>query len=1411
MLASMEADAEVEDVVTTENGTVEPRCSRMAELPAELAVQADATCGACLLELNADGEALDLFLQSLVELGGFMAGALQIAKATGVASRCSERLRLRSKHVAALEGCLHLFHVRCIQVWSQVENSCPQCRSRFRRFGEYNLLTGKRRVCEVQERDQQGSESEDITCDVCGGAGEPNLLLLCDGRRGRCPGASHTFCDGLGRQVPAGRWFCRFCRPSGEQRLAKAKAKSRGRGRARAALALEAQLQALQSPAQSAAQSEAVAPAACVVKREKVGADVAPAEPPMGDAPMGDAPMKAESGSSGLGECSPSVRIKQEARQANPPKGPTELKEPRESFGGLQSSRSRQSVLSEKLKLRRPGAESTWELYSHQAEALDALSDSKDVVVSTSTGSGKSLVYQIPIFEALLKEPEATAILVFPTKALAQDQLRALKDLAQALAATGALPSDAESWVACLDGDTLGAERTRVRREAKVVLSNPDMLHSHVLPQHVEYARLLQNLHYVVLDEVHVYRGAFGAHVCNIIRRLRRVVEAPLQFIACSATVANPGEHLERLLGPRPQAPSVVARDGSPSGGHVYVLWNPAALVEGSQTAKRRRKDGDCSVEAEASVAEAQPREPESTHEELINGARASPIVEVTRLIAWLVSREVSVLAFCKWRSLVEIVLQDVREALADEADLSRRVVSYRAGYPAHLRRQLEKDIFARKVLGVACTNALELGIDIGRLDCTLSLGFPGSVSSLKQQFGRAGRAGHPGISFFVGFEDPIDQHFMRAPRELLARRAESVAVAPLNLAVLALQLPCLAAERAIDASPEGDARFWRGEEEEADAFQLAAQKCLADGSLERGESDGREALVPARRWAVRPGGPHRAVSIRAVEDHFEVVEEVKSAVGNGDGGFLQRREASHGAAMAFRKLDEIELSKAFYSLHPGAVYRYRGAEYHVADLDLRRRRATVQKCEAPLAYYTRAFDITTVRIHTRERQAVSGQATVCLGQIRLESRVKSFRRFWKAAHQEGNEDIELNLPSWGYSSRGLWFEDPLGIARQPIQPETARDGPEGAWTWGCGWAGAHAAMHALLHVFPLFVLADRQDLDAACIDEHGVPPMDHPRLMLFDAKEGGLGLCDAAFPHGFALLREARRLVEDCACESGCPQCIVDSRCREYNRFLSKRGALEWLSGLESGCEVPSSGVGPNSTSLDAATHLALRERRSALQRQALTLPENFHNVVQAFEEAGMEPLKTEVETRVEVEAPLGHEQTYEVLRLLHQLEDIDDVGEVHHNAVFNDEVELKFNAYGIPLAYATAYKKCAGDHPEVSLVPAGALLELTRGGKWVLPWPCMSFCEEPRKGLKAADIQSRREERRAEREEELEAVALEIQQRREEHRVQRSTLESFTLEACRSSVEHQEGCSAPARPRCRAAGMPLPTSTAW
>lgn len=1441
------------------------------ELPSEISVPHDASCGACLLELNEN------------------AGNQQEAS---VASRCSDRLRLRAKHIAALEGCQHLFHVRCILVWSEVENSCPQCRSRFRRFGEYNVVTGQlRKLCEVQQRDQvEQSSSEEIICDLCHRGDDDEFLLLCDGRQGRCPGACHSYCDGLGRQIPRGRWLCFACRPARQPaqpaRRPKAAAKGRGRRAERQAEALlNATMAVNQLPVQPASADLVMSDAAHGtasqalpnvsvkveqgkemqlghserlpkqetirprVKRERPDAqpsgasavdtttdgDRSSAEPAAPEATvqqnaainslvkeeLEEAEMEKFAGWDVDAKKTDMAKVKEEVPEMaetrpvfwklqatqmsidldleeEPKEEPVEAEEKqpaprqryhilqlpkelegwaeqvrkfastyflcersmplanrtaerlwklcqigpcpagfdgddscrqllniaRDSFqlfwqqpldpgdddpcglrclrtktqpllcvrymgprgkrgklrpsdimrcelqcrrrllelwdsgffdGGFRSlpmvelppeakaavtqgdiPRARAAVAVDNLvqpRSRLNGMdlvnalkEESWyfnqavhvsqtaartarfaeptavlhpllkevlleslcsrgssalensdqlKLYSHQAEAIDAvLLNKQDVVVSTSTGSGKSLVYLTAIFDALLRREDATAILIFPTKALAQDQLRTLKDLAQALTARG-VPEETLS-IACLDGDTPGAERARVRKEARVVLTNPDMLHSHVLPQHIEYSRLLHNVCYVVLDEVHVYRGAFGANVCSVIRRLRRLVEVErtqeaLQFVACSATVANPGEHLERLLGRSP--PYVVARDGSPSGGHVYVLWNPMEF--GPRAPKDDGDEGEQGPAKRIKTEEPPATESAEAPEDgtpVPGGSRSSPIVEVTRLLAWLVSRDVSVLAFCKWRSLVEIVLQDVKDALlASEAPaLSSRVVSYRAGYPPALRRQLERDIFHRKVLGVACTNALELGIDIGRLDCTISLGFPGSVASLRQQFGRAGRAGRLGLSFYVAFDDPTDQHFMRRPRELLARRPESVAVAPSNVAVMRGHLPCAAAERPLESE---DGRFWQSavDADPLDAWTTALQKCLSNGTLEqrveRFQGAETSKFVPAKFWGLRRG-PHRAISIRAVEDHFQVFEELETSSEPREeaGGFLAEPRRDMGPAeAALRKLDEIEISKAFYSLHPGAVYRYRGSEYNVMNLDVNRRRALVKKCDAPLPYYTRAFDSTVVRIQTRERHAVSGEAKVFLGEMELESRVKSFKRFWKSQDVPQEAEVELNLPSWGYTSRGLWFEDPLGVARPERdlgdpQVETPGHG------WGCGWAGAHAAMHALLQVFPLFVLADRQDLDAACVDEHGLPPMDRPRLMIFDAKDGGLGLCDAAFPHGFAILREARRLVEDCPCENGCPRCIIDSHCREYNRLLSKRGALEWLKGLESG-----------------------------------------------------------------------------------------------------------------------------------------------------------------------------------------------------------------------------------------------------
>ena len=1135
---------------------------------------ADATCGACLLELNEDGGCDE--------------------QESSVASRRSDRLRLRSKYVAALEGCMHLFHVRCIQVWSEVENSCPQCRSRFRRFGEFSVITGElRKACEVMQRDQMESSEEEITCDRCGGAGDAEFLLLCDGRSGRCPGACHTYCDGLGYRIPRGRWLCLSCRslrtPRPKSKAmatngGRSKGKGRGRGRvaneeipetlensnvARVTVGEENSKESLQpqgsqediegpkmpqeftkdfhkvklehGAASSAASSSACSQASYLVsspptKDEEHGFKVKHEEGiPHPDDPepleekekmleklKKEADEKKISSAIFTGLCQGTTSIDLEDEEETTPSPaprrryqllslPKDLEDCAEQLRRfasayflcersmplasrtadrlwklsqigpcpklLASDENEQMSCRQLLNIARDSFELFWQkpvdpgdddpcglrclrrrtasllcvrykgsrgrrgrirpsdivrcelqcrrrllelldtcsagvirlapvelpeeanskaldqekgvarataalshmpsqpgpsgplngmdlvealkaepwyvgqavhvnqtgartahfaepkaalhpllkevlgsalrhqtasgdvikLYSHQAEAIDAiLMKGQDVIVSTSTGSGKSLIYLIAIFEALLKEDNATAILIFPTKALANDQLRTLKDLAQALIQRG-VPQETLT-MACLDGDTPVVERAKIRKEMRVILTNPDMLHSHVLPQHIEYSRLLHNARYLVLDEAHVYRGAFGAHVCSVMRRLRRLVESDgsdaeglegptksLQFVACSATVANPGEHFERLLG---RQPLVVSKDGSPSGGHIYVLWNPASLgeAEGSDAhpAKRLKMEDlpkDPPVDSEGFGAE----------ELLKQSSRASPIVEVTRLLAWLVSRDVSVLAFCKWRTLVELVLQDVRDALlaSDVPDLSRRVVSYRGGYPPNLRRQLEHDIFHRKVLGVACTNALELGVDIGKLDCTISLGFPGSVASLRQQFGRAGRAGRLGLSFYVAFDDPTDQHFMRRPRELLARRPESVAVAPCNPAVLQAQLPCAAAERPLEAA---DSKYWEPLDRispDSDPWETAVQNCLSNGTLERMGAQ----LVPARSWVVR-GGPHRSVSIRAVENHFEVLEEVES-VGE-DGGFLVQHKGT-----AFRKLDEIDVSKA--------------------------------------------------------------------------------------------------------------------------------------------------------------------------------------------------------------------------------------------------------------------------------------------------------------------------------------------------------------------------------------------------------------------------------------------------------------------------------------------------------------------
>jgi DEAD/DEAH box helicase domain-containing protein len=399
-------------------------------------------------------------------------------------------------------------------------------------------------------------------------------------------------------------------------------------------------------------------------------------------------------------------------------------------------------------------------LYSHQVEAVNHVRRGKNVIVATSSASGKTLCYNIAVMQSMLTEPGARALYLFPTKALAQDQLRKLHELF----CPDLLPPES---LATFDGDTPRSERADIRKQGRIILTNPDMLHVGIMPNHQNWATLLRRLKYVVLDEAHIYRGVFGSHVAGILRRLRRLCKlygADPQFILCTATIANPGEHAERLTG---LPCEVVDNDGSPRGWKDFVFWNPP-LMDEKKTARR------------------------SAH------------WESTGLFTELVSQGTRTLTFTRTRRLTELIYIYTRQRLQETSyELSRLIMPYRGGYMPEDRRKIEQGLFGGQLLGVVATNALELGIDSGGLEATVLDGYPGSIASTWQQAGRSGRSQGESLSFLVAWDNPLDQYFMRHPDFFFQKGFENVLVNPDNPYILQAHLLCAAWERPLDSSDE--------------------------------------------------------------------------------------------------------------------------------------------------------------------------------------------------------------------------------------------------------------------------------------------------------------------------------------------------------------------------------------------------------------------------------------------------------------------------------------------------------------------------------------------------------------------------------------------------------------------------------
>jgi DEAD/DEAH box helicase domain-containing protein len=689
------------------------------------------------------------------------------------------------------------------------------------------------------------------------------------------------------------------------------------------------------------------------------------------------------------------------------------------------------------------------QLYAHQRAAWDAAARGENVMVTTGTASGKTLAFNLPVLDALARQPKTRALYLYPTKALAQDQFRTLSGYR--------VP---KLKPAIYDGDTPTEQRWQIRKWSNVILTNPDMVHVGLLPNHDRWGDVLANLRYIVVDEAHVYRGVFGSHVANVLRRLRRLARvygAEPQFLLASATISNPGELGASLLG----APvTVIGDDAAPRAERTILLWNPPLLDE-----------------------------------EL--GLRGSALAEAAKLQASFVERGLRTLTFAKSRKAAELIHRFTAERLGDDTHLS----PYRAGYTAQQRREIERRLSEGDLLGVSATNALELGIDVGLLDAVISVGFPGTVASLRQQWGRAGRRGS-GLAVLVASEDGLDQFFMREPDKLLGRRVEAAILDYTNPRVLAGHVRSAAYEAPLT---DDDAAI------------------LGPEALDAARHDPELKQTPAGIvWA---GKEHPAahVSLRSSEpDVFSIVDGSTGAV-----------------------LGVVERSRAYSTVHEGAVYLHMGESFLVRELNLNTMYAVVEPFSGN--WYTQAKKETMTQIIEPRRVEWRLGMEVFFGEIEVTEQVVAYERKTLSS-QERIELVPLELPPTTFATEAVWYlPDPHHLAEVDEMPKLL--------------GTLHAAEHAMIAILPLWAMCDRWDIGGLSTNIH--PETGRPTVFIYDGHPGGVGITERGFDQFEGWVQDTAEMIRGCPCSSGCPSCIQSPKCGNLNDMLDKAGALTFLSRL--------------------------------------------------------------------------------------------------------------------------------------------------------------------------------------------------------------------------------------------------------
>jgi DEAD/DEAH box helicase domain-containing protein len=687
-------------------------------------------------------------------------------------------------------------------------------------------------------------------------------------------------------------------------------------------------------------------------------------------------------------------------------------------------------------------------LYSHQAAAINAVRRGKNVVVVTGTASGKTLCYAVPVAEAFLSDPLSTALCIYPTKALAQDQLRGFAALA---GAHGSLRYMAGTY----DGDTPQNLRRRLRDNGSVILTNPDMLHQGVLPQHARWNRFFARLRYVVIDEIHAYRGVFGSHLANVITRLRRICAhygSSPQFICCSATINNPKEHAEGICG----APvELVDNDGSPRGPKLFVLWNPPLLG-----AAAKGPEGNWRA----------------------SGDRRSPLGEAVKLMATLVKEEIQTIAFARTRLAAELIFKSCREMLlAVSPALAAQVHAYRGGYLPQERREIERRLAHREILGVSSTNALELGIDIGSLDACILVGYPGTIASLWQQAGRAGRGLEASVVFLCAQNSPMDQYLMSHPGYLFGKSPEQAVIDPGNPHIVVGHLKCAAQELPLGAS-------------EAGLFGPYAGRVLKLLEEEREVSG-----IEGRWYWSSSDYPAAGVNLRNIAGPVFTIQD------------------SSAVEKVIGTLDELS---APGQLHDHAVYLHGAETYFVNKLDLDKKIAFVEKRD--LDYYTQSVQTSQIRIDGRQTENGWRGGLLGFGDVTVVTSIPMFKKI--KFHSRDSLGFEpLELPEQSLETVTLWFAPP----QEAVEELRAKNMLIGGALIGIA--------NVLVEVAPLFVMCDTQDIGAV-VDAHN---LGRDALFVHDKYPGGMGYARRCLERFDEIMRTIADVVRECPCPDGCPSCV--------------------------------------------------------------------------------------------------------------------------------------------------------------------------------------------------------------------------------------------------------------------------------